>query len=115
MGEIVNIKKTIYNSDSFKKVVDTSFTKLIPQNPTSDTGSNIPSIQDFFRQYENLFFEIPLTGSINSHEYLAERSLNQLGISLDDIYTELSGLRQENIGLKNQIISLASFNLTSSL
>ena len=113
MGEIVNIKKTIYNNDNFKEIVNTSFTQLIPQNPTSDTGSNIPSIQDFFRQYENLFFEIPLTGSINSHEYLAERSLNELGISLDSLYNELEGLRQENVSLKNQVITLSNFNTTN--
>lgn len=112
MGENVNIKKTIYNSNSFKEVVNTSFTKLIPQNPTIDTGSNLPSIQDFFKTYESLFFEIPLTGSINSHEYLAERSLNELGISLDSLYNELEGLRQENIQLKNQIITLSNFNIS---
>lgn len=111
MGEIVNIKKTIYNSNNFKEVVDTSFTKLIPQNPTIDTGSNLPSVQDFFKIYESLFFEIPLTGSINSHEYLAERSLNELGISLDNLYNELEGLRQENVSLKNQVITLSNFNI----
>jgi len=113
MAEKVNIKKTIYDSNSFKQIVDTSFTKLIPQNPTLDTGSNLLSVQDFFRQYETLFFEIPLTGSINSHEYLAERSLNELGISLDSLYNELEGLRQENVSLKNQVITLSNFNITN--
>jgi len=112
MAESVNIKKTIYNTNSFKEIVDTSFTKLIPKNPTTTIVNNILSVQDFFKQYENIFFEIPLTGSINSHEYLADRSLNQLGVSLDNLYNELEGLRQENVQLKNQIISLSNFNIT---
>lgn len=114
MGEVVNIKKTIYDAASFNEVVDTSFTQLIPQNPNIDTNvTNILSVDEFFQQYEAVFFEIPLTGSINSHEYLAERSLNQLGISLDNLYTELEGLRQENVQLKNQIITLSNFNITT--
>ena len=114
MPEIVNIKKTIYDAASFNEVVDTSFTQLIPQNPNIDTNvTNILSVDEFFQQYEAVFFEIPLTGSINSHEYLAERSLNQLGISLDNLYTELEGLRQENVQLKNQIITLSNFNITT--
>lgn len=114
MGEVVNIKKTIYDAASFNEVVDTSFTQLIPQNPNIDTNvTNILSVDEFFQQYEAVFFEIPLTGSINSHEYLAERSLNQLGISLDNLYTELEGLRQENVKLKNQIITLSNFNITT--
>jgi hypothetical protein len=113
MGEIVNIKKTIYNNDNFKEIVNTSFTQLIPAPSSTDTGSGLLSVQDFFQQYETLFFSIPLTGSINSHEYLAERSLNELGISLDSLYNELEGLRQENVSLKNQVITLSNFNTTN--
>ena len=53
MAETVNIKKTIYDANSFKEVVNTSFTQLIPQDPptTLDTGSIVLSVQDFFRLY----------------------------------------------------------------
>jgi len=59
-----------------------------------------------------LFYEIPITGSINSHEYIAERSLTYAGVSLQGIYDELEFLRQENIQLKNQIVSTTFNNLT---
>jgi|LakMenEpi03Aug12_release.lakeMendotaPanAssembly.Ray.scaffolds.fasta_scaffold328146_2 hypothetical protein len=113
MGQIVNIKKTIYDAASFNEVVDTSFTQLVPQNPTINVEeNNVLSVDEFFRQYNNLFYEIPLTGSINSHEYIAERSLTYAGVSLQGIYDELEFLRQENIQLKNQIVSTTFTNLT---
>jgi hypothetical protein len=113
MGQIVNIKKTIYDVASFNEVVDTSFTQLVPQNPTINVEeNNVLSVDEFFRQYNNLFYEIPLTGSINSHEYIAERSLTYAGVSLQGIYDELEFLRQENIQLKNQIVSTTFTNLT---
>ena len=113
MGQIVNIKKTIYDAASFNEVVDTSFTQLVPQNPTINVEeNNVLSVDKFFRQYNNLFYEIPLTGSINSHEYIAERSLTYAGVSLQGIYDELEFLRQENIQLKNQIVSTTFTNLT---
>jgi len=113
MGQIDNIKKTIYDAASFNEVVDTSFTQLVPQNPTINVEeNNVLSVDEFFRQYNNLFYEIPLTGSINSHEYIAERSLTYAGVSLQGIYDELEFLRQENIQLKNQIVSTTFTNLT---
>jgi hypothetical protein len=114
MAETVNIKKTIYDANSFKEVVNTSFSQLVPKDPpvTLDTGSIILSVQDFFRLYNNLFFTIPTTGSINSHEYIVDTSLKYLGVSLDNIYNELELLRQENVRLKNQIVSSTFTNLT---
>lgn len=110
MPEIVNIKKTIYDAASFNEVVNTSFTQLVPQNPKLETQvNNVLSVDEFFRQYNNLFFEIPITGSVNSHEYIAERSLTYAGVSLQGLNDELEFLRQENIQLKNQIVS-STFN-----
>ena len=40
MAETVNIKKTIYDAASFNEVVDTSFTQLVPQNPTINVEEN---------------------------------------------------------------------------
>ncbi len=113
MGQIVNIKKTIYDAASFNEIVNTSFTQLVPQNPIlNPEENNILSVDEFFNQYNNLFYEIPITGSINSHEYIAERSLTYAGVSLQGIYDELEFLRQENIQLKNQIVSTTFNNLT---
>jgi hypothetical protein len=68
-----------------------------PAEPTID-------IPGFFEQYNTLFYDIPLSGSDDSHLGLATRSLEYLGVSLDDLTTEISNLREENIELKNQIL-----------
>ena len=113
MAEKIEFIKNVFDKNTYSKVINTSFTQLVPQNPTINVEeNNVLSVDEFFRQYNNLFYEIPLTGSINSHEYIAERSLTYAGVSLQGIYDELEFLRQENIQLKNQIVSTTFTNLT---
>jgi len=57
-----------------------------------------------------LFFEIPPSGSDNSHLGLATKSLEYLGVSLDDLQAEIDSLRQENVELKNQILQATGLN-----
>ena len=101
--EQVKIQKTIYSLQSFNNVVNTQFSQLaqsrndVPAEPTVD-------VPGFFEQYDLLFYDIPPSGSDNSHLGLATRSLEYLGVSLDDLTTEISNLREENITLKNQIL-----------
>jgi hypothetical protein len=110
--EQVKIQKTIYSLQNFNNVVNTQFSQLaqsvndVPSEPTVD----IPS---FFEQYDLLFYDIPLSGSDESHLGLATRSLEYLGVSLDDLTTEISNLREENIELKNQILLTSQVNTGS--
>jgi hypothetical protein len=106
MSEPVKIEKTIYSLQDFNNAVDTNFKQLIRTQPTTvnPPESIDQSITDFFEQYNALFFDIPLSGSDESHLELATRSLEYLGVSLDDLTTEISNLREENIELKNQIL-----------
>ena len=57
-----------------------------------------------------MFFEIPPSGSDNSHLGLATKSLEYLGVSLDDLQAEIDSLRQENVELKNQILQVTGLN-----
>jgi hypothetical protein len=57
-----------------------------------------------------LFFEIPPSGSDDSHLGLATKSLDYLGVSLEDLQSELDYLRQENVELKNQILQVTGLN-----
>lgn len=108
----IKIQKTIYSLQSFNSVVNTQFSQLAqPQNDVpAEPEMNIDS---FFEQYDILFYEIPLSGSDNSHLGLATRSLEYLGVSLDDLTTEISNLREENIELKNQILLTSQINTGS--
>ncbi len=41
-------------------------------------------LDEFFQYYQDLFFEIPVSGSINSHTYLVEQSQQYIGGSVID-------------------------------
>lgn len=103
MAEQVQIQKTIYSTKGFNSVINTKFSQLAQSINDTPTEPTI-DIPGFFEQYDILFYDIPLSGSDNSHLGLATRSLEHLGVSLDDLTTEISNLREENIDLKNQIL-----------
>jgi len=106
-SEQIQIQKTIYGLRSFNNVINTNFSQLV-QPLVANVDERIFSVNDFFNEYNNLFLDIPPSGSENSHLGLATRSLESLGLSLDDLTNEVNNLRQENIELKNQIIQLTN-------
>lgn len=103
MAEQIKVQKTIYSLSDFNNVVNTSFSQLV--KPTKDTPVDPDmTISEFFNEYNILFYEIPPSGSDESHLSLANRSLDYIGLSLDDLQTEIDNLREENINLKNQLL-----------
>jgi hypothetical protein len=81
--------------------------------PTPVTPESIPSISvaEFFNNYQEIFFQIPKFGDINSHEYLIKTSQEYIGSNqlTDDtiqaLIEEVTQLRQENLDLQQQIIT----------
>lgn len=107
-----SIAKTIYDLNEFNNVVDTSFSELaVTTNPDDVNVQPDLNVDQFFIEYDNLYYQIPPTGSFQSHLELAGRSLEAVGISLDDLQSEIEILRTENIDLKNQILVLSQTNL----
>jgi hypothetical protein len=107
-----SIAKTIYDLNEFNNVVDTSFSELaVTTNPDDVNVQPDLNVDQFFIEYDNLYYQIPPTGSVQSHLELAGRSLEAVGISLDDLQSEIEILRTENIDLKNQILVLSQTNL----
>ena len=101
MSEKVPVTKKIFGKQSFATVVDTQFKQLVPKD--SSTGADTKTVPKFFQDYEELFYDIPTTGSVDSHLYIVNRSSEILGISLEDLTTELQQLRDQNVSLKNQL------------
>jgi len=106
------LQKTIYSLNSFNNVVDTNFSQLA--KTAAPIGANATTldktVNQFFQEYDSLFFEIPPTGSDESHLGLATRSLEYLGLSLETLQKEIDDLREENVNLKNQIILTSEIN-----
>lgn len=70
MSEIIDIKYKVLNTKDFNKVVDTSFNTFVDSTPVTQQLT----VSEFFAEYERLFNQIPINGTINSHEYLFNRS-----------------------------------------
>jgi len=110
MAKIV-LNKEILDKNQYQKVIDTSFTQLVQPPPT--TPQDIPSVSvaEFFNNYQDIFFQIPKFGDINSHTYLIKTSQEYVGSSqtTDDtiqaLIEEVTQLRQENITLQQQLLS----------
>jgi hypothetical protein len=94
----IPVQKTVFNKDTYSRVVDTQFHQLINQGVVEDTPSF--TVDDFFQLYEDLFYQIPKEGDINSHIYILQKEADYLGVSInqDDIQAllnEITALRQE--------------------
>lgn len=105
MGEQVNIVRKIYGKNTFTNVVDVEFNQLVPKE-TIDITQIPASVDSFFNDYDTLFYDIPPSGSENSHTKLVNRSAEYIGLSIDDLREEIANLRDENVSLKTQIFSL---------
>lgn len=105
MPQSVDIKRKIYGKNSFNNVIDTGFSQLIPKDTTHVVSVDV-QVPAFFETYNSIFYDIPATGSVNSHLELVNRSSEYLGISYTDLLEELRQTRNENVSLKNQLFVL---------
>lgn len=108
MSEIANIKRKIFGKNTFTNVVDTSFTQLVPKDSTEPVTTPV-TLESFFDDYDTIFYDIPPSGSIQSHEEIVKRSGEYIGINIVDLQAEIDNLRNENVSLKTQL-----FNLTTT-
>jgi hypothetical protein len=101
------LNKTRYPRSIYPNVIDTTFEQTSPPLPIQDTVT----VEQFFQFYNNLFYDIPADGDVNSHAYLVQKSgdyINFEGTSEDVqvLLDEISALQQENLNLSQQILQL---------
>ena len=94
----IPIQKTVFNKDTYSRVVDTQFSQLLNQGAEEETLSF--TVDDFFQLYDEVFYQISKEGDVNSHQYILQREADYLGISIsqDDIQAllnEITSLRQQ--------------------
>lgn len=110
MRENVPIKKKIYGKTTYTNVVDTTFRQLIPPSPPLPP---IVTVEDFFKAYNELFYEIPKFGNAGSHEYLIKTSTDYIGIEqnaedIEALLAEINSLRKELLDANQTIINLSN-------
>jgi hypothetical protein len=110
MAQQIKLLKRVYDKNQYQKVIDTSFTQLVQPTVTAETVV-LPTVDQFFEYYNQLFFDIPKFGETNSHEYLIKTSQEYIGLSnvvndeIQLLISEITELRQDNLELQQQILN----------
>lgn len=115
-GSELKLSKKLYNKSAYLNVIDTQFTELVP--PTLPVEEPV-SVDEFFVLYNDLFYEIPKEGDINSHEFLIKQSTEYVGAQgisdeMQALFDEITVLREENLELQQNIIDLTTDDNTNS-
>jgi hypothetical protein len=100
------LNKTVYNSNQYKKVIDTSLTQYVTPPPVEDTIT----VEEFFNYYGKIFYDIPAEGNINSHAYLVKTSGDYIQTSTSNeevqlLLDEITSLRQQLLNANQQLIN----------
>ena len=65
-----------FDKEQYGRVINTQFRQFINQQVEEETP--IFTLEDFFTLYDQLFFQIPKEGDINSHRAILEREAEYL-------------------------------------
>tara|TARA_B110000285_G_scaffold218186_1_gene267363 strand:+ start:341 stop:694 length:354 start_codon:yes stop_codon:yes gene_type:complete len=113
MANDIRIKKTVVSKSDFSKVVDNSFKTFVTEEPTVDTDT----VEEFFRLYSKLFYEIPIEGEDDSHTYLIQESSKLVSVDKDlsniqPLLDEISDLRERLLQVNQEMIELQVETIT---
>jgi len=106
----VDVKKTVFNKAQYQKTIDTGFNELGITNITEDIESTL-TVEKFFENYNEIFYEIPATGETNSHEYLVKTSGEYIDFDenseiIQALQEEINALREQNLELEMEKVKL---------
>jgi hypothetical protein len=109
--EKLNLNKKIYSKNQYEKVIDTKFSQLAT-SPSPNTFPTSISVEEFFQNYNDIFFQIPKFGATNSHEYLVKTSSeyidgNVINNDIQALIDEINLLQQQNLELNQQLVNSA--------
>jgi hypothetical protein len=108
--EKLNLNKKAYAKNQYEKVIDTQFSQLATSILTNAPLPPSISVEEFFQNYDDIFFQIPKLGSINSHEYLIKTSSeyidsDTLNSNIQALIDEINALQQQNLELNQQLVN----------
>jgi len=100
MEQKVNFIQGGFDRTQYVETIDTTFTQL--STPVEVTPEDLlPSVEEFFEDYNALFFQIPKTGD-NSHETLIVQSSEY--INFTPFSEEITALSEEITALRQQLL-----------
>tara|TARA_R110002074_G_scaffold5988_3_gene28385 strand:- start:1281 stop:1745 length:465 start_codon:yes stop_codon:yes gene_type:complete len=98
----VDLKIEVFNKDQYKQVIDTNFSQLGVASVSASAEDTI-SVEEFFGNYNSIFYDIPPNGETNSHEFLVRESGQY--INFDQIADEILALQEEIAGLRKELLA----------
>lgn len=106
----IDLKRALYTKDSYNRVIDTEF-KNFGVTTYEDDIKKFVSVDEFFEYYNQLFYDIPMSGVSNSHEYLAKRSgeyseFDKDAEIINALQREIASLRREILNKDIKILEL---------
>mgnify|MGYP000545239190 CR=1 FL=1 len=110
MEKKIDINKSAFNKNQYVKTIDTTFNELGVTNIVEDIQSTV-TVNDFFNYYNELFYDIPERGEINSHEFLVKTSgeyinFNEQSDIIKALQEEITALRELNLELEGNLIEI---------
>lgn len=107
MGNEINIHKTVLKKDEFDKVIDSSFSTFIEEEIEESTDT----VENLFRLYRKLYYDIPIEGETNSHTFLVTESSKLVDIEKDltdvqPLLDEITELRERLLTVNQQMIEI---------
>lgn len=115
MASNIKIQKTVRKKDEFDKVVDTSFSTFVDPTVAQDTDT----VEELFRLYSKLYYEIPVEGNTNSHSFLIKESSKLVDFEKDlteiqPLLDEISELREKLLQVNQQMIEIQTESITNA-
>tara|TARA_Y100001972_G_scaffold56560_1_gene69567 strand:- start:12783 stop:13118 length:336 start_codon:yes stop_codon:yes gene_type:complete len=109
MGKL-DLHKKVYNKEEYKKIIDTSF-KEFGVKSIQEQIEDLPTVEDFFKMYNELFYEIPEKGEEGSHEFLIKSSSEYINFDennelIEALQAEIGELREELLEAQKQIFNI---------
>jgi len=110
MSEQIPIEKTVYDKNTFSRVINTQFSQLL--NNVGEGETPVFTLEDFFELYDQLFYQIPKEGDADSHRFILEKEAEYLGVIInqDDIQAlldEITTLRQQVLDTQTTLDELS--------
>ena len=79
----VNLNKGVFNKKDYEKTINTKFTQLGVKSVQEQIDEQ-PTIEEFFQMYNDLFYQIPEIGNVNSHAFLVKTSGEYINFNEND-------------------------------
>lgn len=111
MAEKIELNKKVYGKVTYPNVINTEFSQLI--KPQVEVVVPTVTVEEFFQYYDDLFYDIPISGDFNSHTELIKRSTEYVGVNqnteeIDALLDEINQLRLENLTQQQTIDELTA-------